>query len=158
MGVGLDGLANHYTSIYKQKIGKARYVARALKAIFRRSDVEILLSVDDHERKEKFLMVAACDGRRDGGSFILAPDAKVNDGLINILVVKPMILPVLLIAVPVFMTRFKPNLLRIVRLKCKHLHLRCVSSKYIHVDGEHSNHMIRNLSLQMNAAKLRVVA
>lgn len=158
VGVGLDGLANHYTNIYKQKIGKAGYVAGALKAVFRRSDVEILLSVDDHERIEKFLMVTACNGRREGGSFTVAPDAKVDDGLIDLLIVKPMVLPVLLIAIPVFMTRFRPNLFRIERLKCKHIHLRCKFPVPIHVDGEHSNHVIRNLSLQMNAAKLRVVA
>lgn len=158
VGIGLDGLANHYTNIYKQKIGKAGYVAGALKAVLSRSDVEILLSVDNHERIEKFLMVTACNGRREGGSFTVAPDAEVADGLIDLLLVKPMILPVLLIAIPVFMTRFRPNLFRIERLKCKYIQLKCKTPVYIHVDGEHSKHMIRNLSLQMNAAKLRVIA
>lgn len=158
VGVGLDGLANYYTDIYKQKIGKAGYIAGALKAVFSYTDIEMYLSVDNRERIEKYLMVTACNGRREGGNFTIAPDAKVDDGLIDFLIVKPMNFPTLLIAIPIFMTSFRPDLFRLERLKCKRIDLKCQTPVRIHVDGEHSKNTIQNLSLHLKTAKLHVVA
>lgn len=158
VGVGLDGLANYYTDIYKQKIGKAGYIAGALKAVFNRTDIRMSLSVDNHEQTEEYLMVTACNGRREGGNFTIAPDAKVDDGLIDLLIVKSMNFPTLLFAVPIFMTNFRHDPFRLERMKCKIIHLKSQKPVRIHVDGEHSKNTIRTLNLHLKAAKLRVVA
>lgn len=157
-GIGLDGLANLYTNIYKQKIGKAGYIVGALKAVFNRSVIEMCLFVDQQKSIEKLLMITACNGNREGGNFTVAPDAEVDDGLIDLLVVRPMNLPTLLAALPIFMSTFSHNQFRIKRLKCKSIQVKCKTPAYVHVDGEHSKYPIQNLSLQIQEAKLRVIA
>jgi diacylglycerol kinase (ATP) len=102
-GIGLDGMANHYTNIYKKKVGKAGYLAGALKAIFKSRAFSCMLSIDGKSRNKNCLMVTSCNGRREGGSFWVAPEADPNDGLLDLLVVHPMTTPARLLALPAFM-------------------------------------------------------
>jgi diacylglycerol kinase (ATP) len=157
-GVGLDGLANHYTEIYKKKIGKAGYVAGALKAVFKSIGIEMALTIDEKKSGEKLLMVTACNGKREGGSFRVAPDASPDDGLIDLLRLRPMMLPALLIALPAFMLYGPTEVFSIERTRCKRLEIQCAQPVHIHVDGEYSDVKIRNVIFQIKPSALQVIA
>jgi len=159
-GIGLDGLANHYTDIYKKKIGKAGYAAGALKAVFVSTNVEMFLTIDGRKSTSNLLMITACNGIREGGSFWVAPDAKPDDGLIDLLMIKPMTLTALLLALPAFMklSLSPEKLFNIDRHRCERLEIHCSRPVYIHVDGEYSNKQIRHVVLQMIPFALQVKA
>lgn len=157
-GIGLDGLANHYTEIYKPKIGKAGYTAGALKAVFECSEIDFSLSIDGKKSKENLLMLTMCNGQREGGNFWVAPDAKADDGFMDLLMVKPMGLSALLLALPFFMISSPNKLFSIERCRCKTLEITCGSAACIHVDGEYSNRQICSLKFQIKPLALKVLA
>lgn len=157
-GVGLDGLANHYTDIYKPKIGKVAYAAGALKAVFKCTEVEMSLSVDSEISEENLLMITACNGQREGGNFWVAPNAIADDGLIDLLLVKPMPLPALLIAIPLFMIKSPNKWFNVERRRCKKLEITCSHPVYIHVDGEFSGMPVYHIMFQIKPSALKVIA
>jgi len=157
-GIGLDGLANDYTDIYKPKIGKAGYVAGALKAIFKCTEVDMLLSVDSEISEENLLMITACNGQREGGNFWVTPNAKPGDGLMDLLMIKPMPLPALLFALPLFMIASPNKWFNIERRRCKKLEITCSHPVYIHVDGEYSGMPVHHIKFQIKQSALKVIA
>lgn len=157
-GIGLDGLANHYTEIYKPNIGKAGYAAGAIKAVLKRSNIYMSLSIDSEKRAENLLMLTACNGQREGGNFWVAPDAQADDGVIDLLMIKPMKLPLLLVALPMFLIPSSKDFLNIERHQCKKLEISCDNPVHVHVDGEYSNVRIQHLIFQIEASALMVVA
>lgn len=158
VGVGLDGLGNHYTNIYKKKIGKAGYFAGALKAIFVSREFELSLSIDGKCRTERLLMITSCNGQREGGSFWVAPEAEPDDGLIDLLLLHPMSKPVRLLALPTFLFSGLNRGVKSERHRCKTVRIECKKPLFIHVDGEYSNTKIEHVSLSIQESALQVIA
>lgn len=157
-GVGLDGLANHYTNIYKKSIGKAGYLAGAIKAIFKNRSQDYTISIDGVNRTERCDMITFCNGKREGGSFWVAPQADPKDGLIDVLVLLPMTKIKLLSALPVFLFSGSEKFINRERLRCKKIDLRCAQPAYIHVDGEYSYSKIHRITLSIQSSALQVIA
>lgn len=157
-GVGLDGLANHYTNIYKKRIGKAGYQAGAIKAIFKNQSEDYIISIDGVNRTERCEMITFCNGQREGGSFWVAPQADPKDGLIDVLVLLPMTKITLLSALPVFLFSGSERFINRERFRCKKIDLQCARPNYIHVDGEYSNTKIQHVTLSIQKSALQVIA
>lgn len=157
-GIGLDGLANHYTDTYKQKFGKLGYAAGALKAVFTSAGLDMLLTVDGKKSKKKLLMITACNGQREGGNFWVAPNARADDGLIDLLMIKPMPLAVRVVALPLFMISRQNKWFDIERFRCKKMTINCDRPAYVHIDGEYSGVPVRHLTFQINPSALQVIA
>lgn len=49
---------------------------------------QLRIQVDDEEFEENCLMVAVCNGRSYGGGYTAAPDAQMDDGLLDVLIVR----------------------------------------------------------------------
>ena len=157
-GLGLDGMANHYTNIYKKKVGKAGYLAGALKAIVKSHPFSCNLSIDGEIQSKNCLMVTACNGRREGGSFWVAPEADPDDGLLDLLVVHPMTTPARLLALPAFMLSGLEKLIDIERIRCRKVEVSTNRPVYIHVDGEYSDRKIQRVTLTIQESALKVIA
>jgi diacylglycerol kinase (ATP) len=158
-GFGLDGLANYYTNFYKQYIGKSGYLPGALRAAMVSKPVEFKLKIDDAgEKAESLIMLTACNGFREGGRFIVAPDAVINDGKLNLLMVKPMNKLRLLITLPQFINRFPRNHKKIRSAECAKLELKSDEPVYIHVDGEFSGRQVRHIKLEAKKQILKLIS
>lgn len=156
-GVGLDGLANHYTNVYKKRIGKAGYLAGAIKAVFKNRSEDYIISIDGVNRTKRCEMITFCNGQREGGSFWVAPQADPKDGLIDVLVLLPMTKTTLLSALPVFLFSGSERFINRKRLRCKKIDLQCARPNYIHVDGEYSNTKIQHITLSIQKSALQVI-
>ncbi|WP_340105167.1 diacylglycerol/lipid kinase family protein [Rhodohalobacter sp. 8-1] len=157
-GIGLDGLANHHTELYKRTLGRAAYAAGALKAVKEITGTRMSVTTDGTKRTGKFLMVTACNGKREGGSFWVAPNAEPDDGLIDLLIVKPMRLPLLLMALPMFLISGPERMFNINRTRCKKIEVICREPVYMHVDGEYSSTHVKQLVFQVKPSALKVIA
>ena len=157
-GVGLDGMANHYTNRYKQTIGKAGYLAGSLKAVFINHDARFQITVDGVNHTDSYLMVTACNGQREGGSFWVAPDARPADGLIDLFMIRPMSTTALLLALPLFLISRSERLIDRERYRCKKIDLRCEEPIHIHIDGEYSDKKIQAVTIEIVESALQVIA
>ena len=69
--------------------GKASYVyALALNFLMRPINSHWTLELDGEEYEEDFALIAVCNGRYYGGGFMPVPEARMDDGVLNTLVVK----------------------------------------------------------------------
>ena len=88
VGMGFDAVVGFVAS--KMKLtGMLSYLVAALKTIFifyKPPSVEILLENDRFELSA--LMVSIMNGRRMGGGFMMAPNAKTDDGFLDLCIVR----------------------------------------------------------------------
>lgn len=159
VGVGLDGLANRYTVAFKQKIGRSGYIFGALKAIFNSVPATVEMRIGDEEWISKnLLMLTACIGYREGGRFIVAPQARNDDGFMEILMVRPMNKLSLLLTLPQFLLWFPSYIKKLERISCKNLELTTDIPLHIHVDGEFTGQTVNQLSYTIHEKALTVAA
>ncbi len=158
IGFGLDGLANYYTNKYKRYIGKASYLPGALQAAFISKPIQLGIRIDGNEEKsESLLMLTACNGFREGGRFLVAPDAVIDDGKMNLLKVLPINKLSLLMALPQFVNRFPQHLKQIETFPCKSLELRSENPVTLHVDGEYSGREVNTIKLEIVNKAVRLL-
>jgi YegS/Rv2252/BmrU family lipid kinase len=78
-------LANRPNRLFKGKIGYNFYV---LKALFNFDPFEIEIITDDDIWKGRIMMVVIANGSDYGGGMKIAPDAVIDDGILNLCIVK----------------------------------------------------------------------
>lgn len=87
IGIGFDAVVGFEAAKFKRLGGYLGYVLAALKTVFlyyRAPLVEI--EFDGERLTQPSLMVSLMNGRRMGGGFLMAPDAKPDDGLFDLCV------------------------------------------------------------------------
>ena len=106
------------------------------------------------------LMLTLCNGPREGGGFLVAPEARLDDGILHYATIRKVSRPMMFRLIPEVMKgthgRFKP-----VRMgTCRKMSMTSDRPIYIHADGEiytgfGSN--LRQLSIEVVPNALRVV-
>ena len=95
VGLGLDAAINHETAKRRElvkKIGPTGvYVLSAIKVITRYSSTEVEIHMDDKKpEKGGVYMFTVGNGTTCGGGFRLTPNAVMDDGMLDISMVRPM--------------------------------------------------------------------
>lgn len=68
--------------------GSMAYILSAGQEICGKLGMELTVQVDEETLQGEYLMAAICNGRAYGGGFIAAPDARVDDGLLDVILVR----------------------------------------------------------------------
>lgn len=157
-GIGLDGLANHFTELSKPFLGKAAYHAGAIRSVLQSKPFEAEITLDGSISTQRLLMLTVCNGFREGGRFVVAPDAKTDDGKMNFLCVYPANKLKLLALLPKFVHRFPKPMDIFSQAQCKVMKVKLDEPAPLHIDGEYSGEHVQNLSITVLQQKLRVLA
>ncbi len=84
-GVGFDAAVTSVVRpAVKRRLGMLAYVIAATVEAFRLRGEEAILSLDDRTIRRRILMVAACNTRLYGGVLRMAPEAVLDDGLLDV--------------------------------------------------------------------------
>jgi diacylglycerol kinase (ATP) len=134
-GVGLDAeAANLANTRFRKWPGGSRYIVGAL-AAWRSADLEMEVEVDEVKWSGKAMLVAVANGPRYGSGIQIAPEAQMDDGLLDVVIVKEVSWTRLIEALPIVMTgniRW-PEVVRFTGRKCV---IRAEKSVLVHGDGE----------------------
>jgi len=88
VGVGFEGEVARSLTGKKKKAGKASFMAMILRKIFSyRSKVYRVIADDKPFAPGKYLMVDVSNGSRAGGGFHIAPKARADDGLFDVVLI-----------------------------------------------------------------------
>ena len=107
-GVGLDADAASYSGAYTQLPGRVRYVAAALRALREFKPLRIRAEFPGSElspMEAQALLAGVLNTPSYGARLRLAPDARIDDGLLTALFVRDLRWPQVLAAVPRLLTR-----------------------------------------------------
>jgi YegS/Rv2252/BmrU family lipid kinase len=90
IGIGFDGSVVKSMDRKKPFLrGHAAYLFAVIKQIFLYREREIAIIFEDgHQEQSGYLMIAAANGSRYGGGFLIAPKAKINDALLDMVFIK----------------------------------------------------------------------
>lgn len=84
---GLSGETDRYVPSFKQLGGKLAYVGATLRALWTWRNPRVRLTVDDDLVADgPICTVAVANGRYFGGGMMVAPDAEVDDGALDVVV------------------------------------------------------------------------
>ena len=157
LGLGLDGLANHYSKSYKWLSGPIVYILGAIKAAwnFRGTPAELL--VDGVSTSNEMVMMTACNGKWEGGKFYLAPDADLTDGLINFITIEKLPFIRILLYLPFFRWGPRKWMKELNTQLCSNIEVKAELPIAVHADGEHVGTDIRNLTVKMVPGALKVI-
>jgi diacylglycerol kinase (ATP) len=137
MSMGFDSLVNMYTRRITAIHGFLMYFVALMITIFRHFDaLDLHVETDQETWDLRSLMLALGNGPREGGGFIITPDARLDDGLLNYVTIKKISRLMMLRLVPEVMRgthgRFKP-----VKMgTCRRMTVTSQQPLYIHCDGE----------------------
>jgi YegS/Rv2252/BmrU family lipid kinase len=87
--VGFDAEVNRLANDGKGYFGGTLgYIVCVLKALKNFIPFEVEITIDDHTTKERVMMVTVANAPFYGGGMKIAPEAKMNDGVLDICIVK----------------------------------------------------------------------
>lgn len=137
VGVGFDGLVTMETHRHKHLRGMALYLPVVLKTILvTMRPPRVSLTLDGHTQDLTALMIVTCNGPREGGGFLLAPQARFDDSLFDILVAETLPKLGMLALVPRFLKGTHLSHEKISLYQGKRVVITSDDPLYFHVDGE----------------------
>ncbi len=87
-GIGFDGEVVKDMGKNKLLPGHMAYLLTVMKKVFFYREREMIVETNGNCSKEKLFMVSVANGSRYGGGFLVAPQAIVNDGELDIVLIK----------------------------------------------------------------------
>lgn len=136
-GLGLDAEAAHLANTrFKKWPGVTRYLAGALEAFVRAEPLDLEAELDDVRWSGRVLFAAVANGPRYGSGVRIAPDARIDDGLLNVVIVGALGLTRLLEGIPIVLTTGNVRFDELRRFRCKRAVLRTSRPAKVHGDGE----------------------
>lgn len=157
IGLGVDGLANFYAHQTTWLKGKISYYYGALKAILNFRGCKMKIRSKEFSNENDFAMVTICNGKWEGGSFLVAPNANMRDGKSDVLIIQKV--PVLLLLIYLLRFRWGPAqwMKGIKSFRTKQIEITTSVPIAVHRDGEHLGTDIRHLKLTVEQNTLKVL-
>ena len=160
-GVGFDAVVTIRSHKLPVVRGFLMYLTAVIQTILlNHNPVLMKVEADGEKWEQEALMFTICNGGREGGGFMIAPDAKNNDGILNYAMVKKCDRLTMFRLVPEFMKGTHPRFAQIKMGTCKTFNILADRPMYIHADGEiftsfGSN--LKGLNFEIMPNALRVV-
>lgn len=137
-GMGLDAEAAHLANTrFRAWPGVTRYLAGAFTIFFHGPLLNVTAEMDGANWSGRALFVAVANARSYGSGVLIAPPAKMDDGLLDVVIVGDVGLIRLLEAIPIVLTTGDlRGFQEVMRHRCKRAALRADQAARVHGDGE----------------------
>jgi diacylglycerol kinase (ATP) len=138
LGIGFDAVVTIRSHKLPVVRGFLMYFMAVIQTIMLNHDPALVQFETEKEKwQERVLMTTLCNGGREGGGFILSPDSKMNDGLMEYVMVRKVSRPMMFRLIPEFMKGTHPRFTKQIRMgACRKLAMNSDRPLYIHADGE----------------------
>ncbi len=157
VGIGFDAAVTAASKGFRRIKGLPLYIAATLKALGTFQPVPLTVTLDNGTIRQDIFLLTTGNGTTCGGGFVLTPRAKVDDGLLDVTLVRPMSIPAVL--------RYLPDVFRgtIERVPYATMH---TSKKIIvessgrvpvHMDGELFEENTTRYELEVVPKALKVI-
>lgn len=161
LGVGFEPLVNFAASAFKRISGVPSYVLALVKVMIKYPkpyDLEIIHDGESSFAKSQQLSV--CNGRRMGSAFLMAPDALVDDALLDVVYANVPIAPYRFL--PIAVKFFKGNQVKLKEFSVKRAQEVILRSRDnpmpVHIDGEEVSRGCMEISIKLHAATIVIFA
>ena len=138
LGIGFDAIVtirSHRLPIVR---GFLMYLTAVIQTILLdHNPAHVQIETDSEKIDDQVLMTTLCNGGREGGGFMLSPDSKMNDGIMEFLLVRKVSRGMMFRLVPEFMSGTHRRFTKQIRMgACQKFAMISDRPLYIHADGE----------------------
>ncbi len=137
IGIGFDAVVTIHTKRIKRIHGFMMYLIATLKTIFMdfpRMDLNV--ETDEESWQQTTIMLTVGNGPREGGGFLVTPDAKVDDGIFHYAAIGKVSRLMMLRLVPEVMKGTHGRFQQIRMGTCRKMTIQSKQPLYAHCDGE----------------------
>lgn len=157
-GLGFDAVVTIESRKIKRLHGFPMYVAAVLQTMrFYYRAVPAKVDNDGHRIELPLLMMSIANGRRYGGGFLVCPDARLEDGDLDVCLVPQVSRAAMLGFIPRFMKGTHVTDRRVTMRRAERVSVRCEQPIAIHVDGEIYSEGSHEIEARILPGVLRVV-
>lgn len=136
LGIGLDGAVSHRFKKLKLLRGQLGYLLGSVQEALTFKGFPVNLKVDDWEYSGTVLLTGASNGLYQGGKFKLAPEARIDDGLLDFHIIKDMSVINRLVKIPKVLKGSHADLDEVEIKKSVRMDIALESTVPAHMDGE----------------------
>jgi diacylglycerol kinase (ATP) len=162
VGIGFDATVTIRSHTLPVLRGFLMYLTAVIQTIFLNHDAAHLkVQTDQEQWEEETLMFVLCNGPREGGGFMVAPDAVPDDGIIHYAAIHKVSRAYMFRLVPEVMKGTHPRFKKVRMGECKTMSLTSDRPLFIHMDGEIFSGFgtdIRQLKLELIPGAIQVVS
>jgi diacylglycerol kinase (ATP) len=137
IGLGFDTIVTLNSRKVKFLQGFPVYLVAVLQTIlFQYEPFKLKMTVDDQTWEDTLLMLVLMNGKREGGGFHVTPDAKPDDGILDLLSIRKVGRLRMLQILPSVMNGTQAKFSDCQIRQFKKIHLESDRPLYVHADGE----------------------
>lgn len=157
VGLGLDAEAAHLANTrFRRWPGLARYLAGAAQAYFKGAVFNLYAEIDGAAWRGRALLAVVANAPEYGAGIRIAPSAKLDDGWLDLVIVRPVKWTRFLEAIPVLLTSGDLRFEEVERLRCRRVCIQSDRPMIVHGDGEILGES--PIEVDVTPAAIRVVA
>ena len=137
LGVGLDTTIVMRFQKIKRLRGFTAYLTAVLQTVIKKLNTPHMMVTTDREYwEDDILMIVSCNGSREGGGFLVAPEAKPDDGILHYAWIEKVSRPRILQILPEVMKGTHERFPEVRIGEFTRMNIISDSPMYIHTDGE----------------------
>lgn len=157
-GIGFDGLVTKEARRMKRLRGMALYIPAVLRTVFVTLQVmRVRITLDDQVSQMKTLMMTVSNGPREGRTFLVAPHARCDDGLLDLIITDHVSRLTMLRLIPRFMNGSHLTHPAITEYRGKHILIESEDPMPLHLDGEIPCEFAHRIEISIVPGCLRMV-
>ncbi len=161
LGIGFDAVVTIRSHKLPLLRGFLMYLTAVLQTIILNHDpARMQIDSDAGQWDQRNLLLTLCNGPREGGGFLIAPDARIDDGVLHYAMIGKVSRLMMLRLVPEVMKGTHGNFKPVTLGSCKRMAVIADRPLYIHADGEIFTGFgsdLRKVTLEVQPAALKVV-
>lgn len=161
LGIGFDAATVINSRSITRFQGLAMYLLAVIRTILRDHEAPAMrLQIDQQPLDRNLLMLTLCNGRREGGGFVVAPQADPRDGWLDFAMVEYVSRLMMFRLIPEFMRGTHERFPQVRLGKFQRLELHADRPLLIHTDGEifaSAKTDVRQLTVEILPAALQVI-
>jgi YegS/Rv2252/BmrU family lipid kinase len=161
VGIGFDTTVTIRSRRFTKTRGFMIYLIAVIQTILlNHAAVHLKVTSDEGEWEDDMLLFTLCNGPREGGGFLLAPDARSDDGIFQYSGVRKVSRPMMFRLLPEVMKGTHGRFPQVRMGQFKQMQITADQALYIHTDGEIFSGFgvdVRRIELEILPAALKVM-
>lgn len=161
LGIGFGAIVTIRSHRLPLLRGFLMYLSAVIQTIMLdHNPIAMQIETDTEKWNQKVIYLVLCNGPREGGGFLIAPDAKIDDGILHYAMITDVSRPMMFRIVPEVMKGTHGHFKQVKMGTCKKFTLTADRPLYIHADGEiftGPGTDLRQVSFEVLPKALRVI-
>ncbi|HSB03366.1 MAG TPA: diacylglycerol kinase family protein [Anaerolineales bacterium] len=161
VGIGFDTVVTIRSRRLPVVRGFLLYLTAVIQTILLNHNfMKMQIETEDQKWEQSNLLLTMCNGPREGGGFLLAPEAKVDDGILHYAMIKNVSRPMMFRLIPEVMKGTHGRFKQVTMGACRKMSVASDRPMYIHTDGEIYSGFgtdVRKVTFEVLPNALRVV-